>query len=71
MALAGTERKCELEKEIMKFQRGENRTPFLALLPKSWKTCITWDTTSFNRVNDDKWHGEKKFLRTVPWLSYL
>lgn len=71
-AIAGTERKWELEKKkIMKFWQGENGTPFFSSSPQSWKTCITRDTTSFSEVNDEKWHGEKKFLRTVSWFGYL
>lgn len=66
MALVGTWKEMGVEKKIMKILQGKNGTPFLALPPECRKTCITWDTTSLNRVNDDKWHGEKKFLRTVP-----
>lgn len=40
-AIAGTERKWELEKKkIMKFWQGENGTPFLALPPKAGKPVL-------------------------------
>lgn len=35
VAIARTERKWELEKEIMAFWQSKNRTPFLVLLPES------------------------------------